>query len=114
GRESLARAVEVARMYESMGLGRLQRLSQIHVDEVMGISLVTEETGTEIRLGRGRYEERLRRLEVVQSTLIERGMDADYVLVDQEGDLNRVAVGRRQEPGMAEGPAGSTKPRAGP
>lgn len=103
GRGLLTDALEVAELYESMGLGKLQRLSQIHVDAVMGISLVTEETGTEIRLGWGRYDERLERLKAVQSTLIERGMDADYVLVDQDGDLNRIAVGQRPEPGIGEG-----------
>lgn len=103
GRELLSSGLEVAGLYESMGLGRLQRLSQVHVDPVMGVSLVTEETGTEIRLGWGRYRERLERLHAVQTTLIERGMDADYVLVDQDGDLSRVAVGQRPEPGTGKG-----------
>ncbi|MBA2661054.1 MAG: FtsQ-type POTRA domain-containing protein [Bradymonadaceae bacterium] len=99
----LGHALEVARIYDEMGLGQLQKLSQVHVDAVMGVSLVTEETGTEVRLGWGRYGERLERLRVVQSTLIRRGMDADYVLVDQDGDLGRVAVGRRPEPGSGDG-----------
>ncbi len=103
GRELLSSGLEVAGLYESMGLGRLQRLSQVHVDPIMGVSLVTEETGTEIRLGWGRYRERLDRLHAVQTTLIERGMDADYVLVDQDGDLSRVAVGQRPEPGIGKG-----------
>lgn len=103
GKELLSSGLEVANLYESMGLGQLQSLSQVHVDPVMGVSLVTEETGTEIRLGWGRYRERLERLHAVQKTLIDRGMDADYVLVDQDGDLSRVAVGQRPEPGIGKG-----------
>lgn len=102
GRQRLNQALEVARMYEEMGLDRHQPLSQIHVDSMMGISLVTEETGTEIRLGWGRWAERLERLKVVQTSLIDRGVDADYVLIDQEEDLSRVAVGQRLDPGKGE------------
>ncbi|MFU8805505.1 MAG: cell division protein FtsQ/DivIB [Bradymonadaceae bacterium] len=102
GRESMGQAMEVARLYRELELDRRQPLSQIHVDPLMGLSLVTEETGTEIRLGKGRWRERLQRLEVVQSSLIERGLDADYVLIDQEEDLSRVAVGWRIEPGNGE------------
>jgi cell division protein FtsQ len=109
GKERFFQALEVAKLYEEMGLQARQPLSQVHVDAVMGISLVTEETGTEIRLGWGRWNERLERFRVVQNSLIERGVDADYVLIDQEEDLSRVAVGQRHDPGKGE--ASSNRPR---
>lgn len=99
GREDFASALQVYRVYHEMGLDELQSVSEVHVDRVMGISIIVGETGTEVRLGRGRWRERLERLEVVQESLIRRGVDAAYVLIDQEQDLSRVAVGRRTGPG---------------
>ncbi|WP_146618106.1 cell division protein FtsQ/DivIB [Lujinxingia litoralis] len=100
GRERLLEALSVWDLYHAMGMEKQQRLSELHLDAGLGLSFVTEETGTEIRLGWGRWEERLHRLNVVQRSLIRRGMDAEYVLVDQERDLNRVTVGPRAEPWM--------------
>ncbi|MGM0556250.1 MAG: cell division protein FtsQ/DivIB [Myxococcota bacterium] len=104
-RDQLLEALGVVEMYRSRGLAEWQPLSEVHYDPVLGLSIVTAESGTEIRLGRGRYRERLERLEVVQSSLVERGIDAEYILIDQESDLSRVAVGRRVEPmdGEADG-----------
>lgn len=95
---ALGEALKVVLEYREQGLDRWQPLSEVHVDDVLGVSVVTAETGTEIRLGRGRIEERLERLGVVKSSLVERGIDAEYILIDQESDLSRVAVGRRVQP----------------
>lgn len=104
-RRQLLEALNIVEMYRERGLSEWQPLSEVHFDSVLGVSIVTAETGTEIRLGQGRYRERLERLEVVQSSLVERGVDAEYILIDQESDLSRVAVGRRVEPtdGEADG-----------
>src|SRR5699024_6920467 len=89
-------------LYTQMGLNEWEPLSEIHIDSTLGLTLVTAATGVEIRLGRGRYRERLRRLEVVQRAIAQRAMEADYILIDQESDLSReeaelvrVAVGLR-------------------
>ncbi len=90
----IAEALDLVEAYERMGLNTDYPLSEVHIDRVMGLSLVPE-NGMEIRLGRGRYQERLKRLGVVLATLEAEGRDADYVLIDQEEDLSRVTVGQR-------------------
>jgi cell division protein FtsQ len=85
-------ALEVVRMYRLMGLGESEKLSQVHVDKVMGISLMTV-GGTEVSLGWGRYEERVNRLRLVMKSL-ESWKDVGYVLADSD-DLGKVTVGPR-------------------
>lgn len=102
GKEKLQVALRVQRIYQEEGLGEQQPISQVHLDPTLGISLIVGDTGTEVRLGWGRWEERIERLKVVQNSLIRRGLDAAYVLMDQEQDLSRVAVGRRTGPGIGE------------
>lgn len=93
-RELVVEALELVHVYNRMGLAADYPLSEVHVDRVMGLSLVPT-NGMEIRLGRGRYEERLKRLGVVLATLEGEGRGADYLLIDQEEDLSRVTVGQR-------------------
>ncbi len=78
--------------YETAGLHKVAPLSEVHMDRVLGISFVTQ-GGVEIRLGRGVYDERLRRLAAVMKSLEEDGMRAEYILVDHEEYLDRVSVG---------------------
>lgn len=92
--ELVLEALDLVDTYKQMGLAADYPLSEVHIDRVMGLSLVPS-TGMEIRLGRGRYPERLKRLGVVLATLEGEGREADYVLIDQEEDLSRVTVGQR-------------------
>lgn len=98
GRALFLEAMDVVQMYHELGLTKWEPLSEIHVDSVLGLTLVTADTGVEIRLGRGRYRERLERLAVVQRSIVQRAMEVDYILIDQESDLSRVAVGSRHRP----------------
>lgn len=98
GRALFLEAMDVVRMYRSLGLSDWEPLSEVHVDPVLGLTLVTADTGVEVRLGRGRYRERLERLDVVRRSVVQRAMEVDYILIDQESDLSRVAVGRRHRP----------------
>jgi cell division protein FtsQ len=98
GRAFFFEAMDVVRMYAQLGLSSWEPLSEVHVDSVLGLTIVTADTGVEVRLGRGRYRERLERLKVVQQSIVERTMEVDYILIDQESDLSRVAVGRRNQP----------------
>ncbi len=91
-------ALRVWQWYEELQLDEKQPVSEVHVDEMLGISLIVGETGTEVRLGQGNFRKRLEKYADVQASLIRRGVDAAYVLVDHEGDLNRVTVGLRDEP----------------
>lgn len=90
--------LEVVRLYESMELTSWEAISEIHVDATLGLTLVSADTGVEVRLGRGQYAARLERLKVVQRSIAQRAMEVDYILIDQEKDLSRVAVGRRHGP----------------
>jgi cell division protein FtsQ len=103
GRALFFEAMDVVRMYGEMGLSKWESLSEVHVDPVLGLTIVTADTGVEIRLGRGRYRERLERLKVVQQSIVERTMEVDYILIDQESDLSRVAVGRQHQPRNGQG-----------
>ena len=107
--ESAARireALTVANFYHTHGLNRFDELDQIHVDDLVGISLLTKQHGMEVRLGHDRYAERLLKLRDVLETLGREDLRGRYVLLDGEGNLTRVAVGPAQ-PGRGEsGPFG--------
>jgi len=98
-------AMEVSRLYEEMGFSQWEPLSEIHIDPTLGLSLVSADTGIEIRLGRGRYRERLERLKVVKESIVKRAMEVDYILIDQDSDLSRVAVGQRYAEKLGQGGA---------
>lgn len=97
GQQFVIDALEVVRLANSLGL---PELSEVHVDRVLGLSVVPADSGIEIRLGRGRYDERLKRLRAVLATVEREGRSVDYILLDQEEKLNRVTVGSRAA-GMA-------------
>ena len=91
--EQVQEAMATVDEYERLGLLELAPISEVHVDRVMGTSLVLGEQGTEVRLGRGRLTQRLERFAVVYDSLAQRGVPIEYVLVDQQESLDRVAVG---------------------
>ncbi len=97
GQQLVVDALEVVRLADSLGL---PRLSEVHVDPVLGLSIVPAESGAEIRLGKDRYAARLQRLRAVLATIEREGRSVDYILIDQEEKLNRVTVGNRAA-GMA-------------
>ena len=107
--ESAARvreALTVANFYHTHGLNRFDELEQIHLDDLIGISLLTKRHGIEVRLGHDRYAERLLRLRDVLQTLEGEDLRGRYILLDGEGNLTRVAVGPAR-PGRGEsGPNG--------
>ncbi|MEZ4461146.1 MAG: FtsQ-type POTRA domain-containing protein [bacterium] len=84
GKSRFLDALAAHRAYEHAGLAKLYPLSEIHVDRVMGVSLVTRQMGTEIRLGQGRWEERMARLKSVLDAMLVDGQDVDYILVDDD------------------------------
>lgn len=102
-RDSYLDALEVVESYRDRGLSEWDRISEVHVDAVSGLTMMTAKKGIEIRLGQGRYQERLDRLEAVQESIAERSMQVDYILIDRESDLSRVAVGRHDGPRKADG-----------
>ena len=103
GRALVAEAIRVAERYQQMGLAEERPLSEVHVDPVVGLTLIEQKSGTEIRLGRGRYRRRLERLELLRKSLAEREIEPAYILLDQEESLDRVTVGRRSDQGRSDG-----------
>jgi cell division protein FtsQ len=100
-RALLAEALEVVELYQSLEVDERAPIAEVHCDRVMGISLMLAGPGIELRLGRGRYRERLQRFEAVWGALdtheVERS-DIEYILLDDREDLDRVVVGRRRTP----------------
>jgi cell division protein FtsQ len=84
------------RAYYDLGLGDLSQISEVHVEGAVGVTLVLVQDGTQVRLGRGQWRERMRRFQVVYEGLREQGLALDYVLVDQEQELDRVAARPRR------------------
>lgn len=97
-------ALRVAALYEELGLSDRRSLSEIHIDPVLGLTLVAEGTATEIRLGRGKYRDKLERLETVRKKLAARGVQASYLLMHGHS-LDRITVGRSRSHGSAGGPS---------
>lgn len=95
GKELFSEALGALDAYTAQGLSERVALSEVHVDPVVGVSLVTVDGGTEIRVGTGLLKERMERLDVVLQALESESEKADYILVDHESDLARVTVGRR-------------------
>ncbi len=95
-RDRVIEAMHVWELWHERGMQEIAPIAEVHLDEVLGLSLVVGAQGTEVRLGWGRWEERLDRFNVVYQDLLDRGVSVDYVLVDQDGDVDRVAVGPTQ------------------
>lgn len=92
GQQLIVEALNVVQIAEQHDI---PQLSEVHIDTVMGLSIVPQDSGIEIRLGRGKYEERLQRVRVVLDAIEDEARDVDYILADQENSLNRVTVGSR-------------------
>lgn len=91
-RGQVLEAFGLAQQYASLGLERWAGLSEVNVDAHLGYTLFVGEHGMEVRLGWDRLPERLQRLWQVYEVLESEGMKAEYVLLDLEEDLDRVAI----------------------
>ena len=94
---ALAReAIAISHLWRELGLDKEDALDHVHADPVLGISLIVGERGTEVRLGWGKWRERLERYRLVREKLRERDVEVEYILIDQDDDIDRVAVGPAQ------------------
>lgn len=98
GRADLRAAINLTRLYGSMGLAGRWGIGEVRVEAGRRLTLVLSGTGTEAVLGRGPYRQKLYRLEWVLEKLFDEGKTAEYVLLDgsdgqgPEGDDGRVVV----------------------
>jgi cell division protein FtsQ len=81
--------------HENLGM-----VSEVHVSEVFGISLLTAR-GLHLKLGRDHFESKLRQLDVVLADLERRGMKDGHLLVDL-ADISKVTVQRKNAWGRPE------------
>jgi len=97
----LKTALAAAREWRRQGLHEVEALSEVRPDPVMGLTLVTADNGTEVRLGHGELAGRIGRLKRVLQGVAERGRRAAYVLLDDERDPGRAAVREAPAPRQA-------------
>jgi len=80
--------------------GFLGTISEVHVDEVFGLSILTNK-GLHLKLGRENFAGKLSQLEVVLADLEKRGMKDGHLFVDL-ADISKVTVQRHNALGKAE------------
>lgn len=89
-RERLKSALEVARSYSALKIGRHERLSELRLDGA-SLALVTV-GGQEVLMGEGNTEAKLSRLTRVRRELSVKGLAADVIHLDNRARPGWVAV----------------------
>jgi cell division protein FtsQ len=80
--------------------GYLGSISEVHVNEVFGVALLTD-TGIYLKLGRDDYENKLKQLNVVMADLEKRGLGKGYLCVDL-CDIKKITIQRKNAVGRTE------------
>lgn len=104
-RSDVRTAVNLTRLYRSMGLATRWPIAELRVEADRRMTLVVSPHGTEAVLGRGPYRSKLYRLEWVLENLHQQNKVADYVLLDIERggtDDGRVIVRAEVAPKASE------------
>lgn len=91
----LLKTVSGSRQYTYLGT-----ISEIHIDDVFGLSLISG-TGLYVKLGRDGFESKLKKLTLVLADLEQRGMKNGYLCIDLS-DESKVTVQRKNAPGRIE------------
>ena len=78
----------------------LGEVSEIHVDEVFGLSILTDK-GLHLKLGRENFAGKLNQLQVVLADLEKRGLKNGHLFVDL-ADISKVTVQRKDTLGKAQ------------
>jgi cell division protein FtsQ len=78
----------------------LGTISEIHIDDVFGLSLISDK-GLYLKLGMGGFESKLKKLTLVLADLEQRGMKNGYLCIDLS-DESKITVQRKNAPGRIE------------
>lgn len=78
----------------------LGTISEIHIDEVFGLSLISD-AGLYLKLGKGDFEKKLGQLTLIMADMEKRGMKNGYLCIDLS-DESKVTVQRKNAPGRIE------------
>jgi cell division protein FtsQ len=84
----------------SAGYNYLGSVSEAHVDDVFGISLLTD-AGLYLKLGKDDYENKLKQLNVVMTDLEKRGLRKGFICVDL-GNVTKITIQRKNALGRME------------
>lgn len=88
----LVEAVALLHDYRGAGLWRREPIGEVHIEPDDGLSLYIGDDATHIRLGRGPFRRKLRRLRRVLDRLREREAQPAYVYLDNVRRPDRVTV----------------------
>jgi cell division protein FtsQ len=91
----LLRKISASGQYNYLG-----SISEVHVDDVFGLSLLTD-AGLHLKLGRDNYENKLKQLSVVMADLEKRGLGKGYICVDL-CDITKITIHRKNAVGRTE------------
>lgn len=80
--------------------GFLGTVSEVHVDNVFGLSILTDQ-GLHLKLGRENFTSKLNQLQIVLADLEKRGMKNGHLFVDLV-DISKVTVQRKDALGKAQ------------
>ena len=86
-RADIRAAVNLARLYDDMGLSNRWPIGEIRVEGGRRATIVISELGTEAVLGTGAYRQKLYRLEWILEKLHQEDKPADYILLDRDGGM---------------------------
>ncbi|MFB6262569.1 MAG: cell division protein FtsQ/DivIB [Bradymonadaceae bacterium] len=103
GRALVEAALSVVKLYREMGLDESHPIGELHLDPLIGVTLVTRERATEIYLGWEPYRPRLARLRQLRGALEQRGVEPRYILLNRDGPGERAVVGPRRDQGTDAG-----------
>jgi cell division septal protein FtsQ len=78
----------------------LGTISEIHIDEVFGLSLISD-AGLYLKLGKGDFEKKLGQLTLIMADMEKRGIKNGYLCIDLS-DESKVTVQRKNAPGRIE------------
>jgi cell division protein FtsQ len=78
----------------------LGTISEIHIDDVFGLSLISDK-GLYLKLGMGGFESKLKKLTLVLADLEQRGMKNGYLCIDLS-DESKITVQRKNAPARIE------------
>ena len=85
-------AIDLSVAYASHEVARAKGLGELHHDPLFGWTIITESDSMEVKVGSGKFKQKLDRLEHILRDLEARGARADVVRLDSVKDPDRVAV----------------------
>lgn len=96
----LLEIVAVMHDYRGVGLWRREPIAEVHVETDDSLSLYVGEDSTYVRLGRGPFRDKLRKIRRVFDALDARETRAAYIYADNVRRPDRVTVRLRDEPAL--------------